>query len=113
MSTVRSIDPRARERYLRELSALAARLAAELGALEVYLFGSLARGDQHEGSDIDLLVVGRFPGRALDWIGEVMKRSDLPVEPVVVRPETLARRLAEGHPLFTRAMREGIRLYPR
>lgn len=112
MSTVRSIDPRAREGYLRELTALADRLAAELGALEVYLFGSLARGDQHEGSDIDLLVVGRFPGRALHWIGQVMERSTLPVEPLVVRPETLARRLAEGHPLYTRAMREAIRLYP-
>jgi predicted nucleotidyltransferase len=109
---VRSIDPRARDALLHELSAFAARLGAELGVEAVYLFGSLARGEQHEGSDIDLLVVARFPGRALDWVGEVLRRTDLPVEPLVVRPQTLTRRLREGHPLLVRAMREGIRLYP-
>jgi hypothetical protein len=112
MPGVRSLDPGARETLLLELSALARRLAAELGAEAVYLFGSLARGHQHEGSDIDLLVVGNYPGRGLDWIGEVLRRTDLPVEPLVVRPGALARRLAEGHPLFTRIMREAIRLYP-
>ena len=112
MPAVRSIDPRAREALLRELTALAARLGAELGVEAVYVFGSLARGDQHEGSDIDLLVVGRYRGRALDWIGEILRRSELPIEPLVVRPETLTRRLQDGHPLFVRAMREGLRLYP-
>jgi predicted nucleotidyltransferase len=78
----------------------------------VYLFGSLARGDQHEGSDIDLLVVARYPGRAIEWVGEILRRTELPVEPLVVRPEALRRRLEDGHPLFVRAVREGIRLYP-
>jgi len=109
---VRSIDPRARATLLRELEAFASRLGAELDVGAVYLFGSLARGDQHEGSDIDLLVIGRFPGRAFEAIGEVMRRTDLPVEPVVVSPETLERRLRDGHPFFTRVMEEGVRLYP-
>lgn len=113
MPAVRSIDPRARDALLRELEVLGARLANEMGAEQVYLFGSLARGDQHEGSDIDLLVVAPYHGRALEAIGEVLRRTELPVEPVVVKPESLARRLAEAHPLFTRIMREGIRLYPR
>jgi predicted nucleotidyltransferase len=110
MPSIRSIDPRAREALLRELRALAGRLRAELGVEAVYLFGSLARGSQHEGSDIDLLVVGRYPGRSLEWVGEVLRRTDLPVEPLVVRPEALARRLAERHPLFARIMGEAIRL---
>jgi len=57
-------------------------------------------------------VVGNYPGRGLDWIGEVLPRTDLPVERLVVRPGALARPLAEGHPLFTRITREAIRLYP-
>jgi predicted nucleotidyltransferase len=110
MPAVRSIDPGAREALLRELKAFAARLAAELGAEAVYLFGSLAREEQHEGSDIDLLVVVPHRGRALDVIGEVLRRTDLPVEPLIVRPHALARRLREGHPFFTRIMRDSIRL---
>ena len=83
MSTIRSLDPGAREALLRELSALAARLVADLGADAVYLFGSLARGEQHEGSDID---------------------------PLVVRPKTLERCVREGHPPFARIMVEALRL---
>jgi predicted nucleotidyltransferase len=107
---IRSIDSRAREALLRELRVLAARLVADLGVEEVYLFGSLARAEQHDGSDIDLLVVARYPARSLDFVGEILRFTDLPVEPLVIRPETLARRLAEGHPLFVRAMSEAVRL---
>ena len=111
MPAVRSLDPQPRDALLLELKEFATRLAAELGVEAIYLFGSLARGEQHEGSDIDLLVVVRYPRRSLDVVGEILRRTDLPVEPLVARPETLARRLREGHPLFVRAMREGIRLY--
>lgn len=47
----------------RVLSELADRLRRELGAKEVWLYGSAARGELEDGSDIDLLVV---LGRA-DW----------------------------------------------
>jgi predicted nucleotidyltransferase len=107
---IRSLDPRAREAILRELTELSARLVSELGAETVYLFGSLARGEQHEGSDIDLLVVADYPNRSLDLIGEILRRTDLPVEPLVVRRETLERRVRDGHPLFTRIMAEAVRL---
>ncbi len=56
----------------------------------VYVFGSFARGDEHEGSDVDLLIVGRIPGRMVDRIGEVLPRTDLPVEPLVLTREELA-----------------------
>jgi predicted nucleotidyltransferase len=107
---IRSLDPGAREALLHDLRALAARLVSELGAEAVYLFGSLARDEQHEGSDIDLLVVVDHAGRSLDLIGEVLRRTEMPVEPLVVRPATLVRRMREGHPLFTRVMAEAIRL---
>jgi hypothetical protein len=107
---IRSIDPRARETLLHELRALAAQLRTELGVEAVYLFGSLARGDQHEGSDIDLLVVTDAPGRVFAIVGEILRRTELPVEPLVLRPETLQRRLREGHPLLSRVMGEAIRL---
>jgi predicted nucleotidyltransferase len=107
---IRSLDPGARETLLHELKTLAAGLVTDLRAEAVYLFGSLARGDQHEGSDIDLLVVAEHPGRALDLIGAILRRTDLPVEPLVVRPEAFERRVRQGHPLFVRILAEGIRL---
>ena len=110
MSTIRSLDPGAREALLRELRTLAAALVADLGASAVYVFGSLARGEQHEGSDIDLLVVADYPGRSLEVIGEILRRTDLPVEPLVVRQATLDRRLAERDPLFARIIAEAERL---
>jgi hypothetical protein len=110
MPVVCSLDPRAREATIRELTRLADRLRRELGVEAVYVFGSFARGEEHEGSDIDLLVVGDLPGRAPDRVGEVLRRTDLPVEPIVVRRDTLERRRREGHPLYVRALADGIRL---
>lgn len=45
-------------------------------------------------------------------IGEILRRTDLPVEPLVIRPGALAQRLREGHPLLRRVMSEAIPLYP-
>jgi len=103
---IRSLDPRARQALLYELKALSSRLVTEA----VYLFGSLVRGEQHEGSDIELLVIASYPKRSIDLIGEILRRTDLPVEPLVARPQTLERRLREADPLLTRIMTEAIRL---
>lgn len=110
MSVVCSLDPRACEATLRELTRLAETLRRDLPVEAVYVFGSFARGEEHEGSDIDLLVVGDLPGRAPDRVGEVLRRTDLPVEPIIVRRSTLERRCREGHPLSVRALADGLRL---
>ena len=110
MSTVCSVDPAARGRILAELKRLAADLRRDFAVDAVYVFGSFAREAEHEGSDIDLLVVGELPGRVFDRVGEVLRRTTLPVEPVVVSAATFDRRRREGHPLFTAIVEEGLRL---
>jgi predicted nucleotidyltransferase len=82
---------------------------------KVVLFGSCARGDFHEGSDIDLLVVMETQERFLDRIGRVQEVLDcaLPVEAVVYTPAEFQRMLAEGNSFVTRAMAEGRVLYER
>lgn len=53
------------------------RLAAKYGATDVRVFGSVARGDSHTDSDIDLLV-RMLPGRSLlDIGGLLMDLQDL------------------------------------
>ena len=49
---------------LTQLYRQIAAIACELAAKRVVLFGSRARGDNHERSDIDLAVFGLAPERA-------------------------------------------------
>jgi predicted nucleotidyltransferase len=49
----------------------------------VFLYGSFARGNFHEASDIDLIVVGEFEGKMPKRIGAILDLTSLPVEPLV------------------------------
>lgn len=110
MSAVCSLDPRSRQDVLRELRRLAAGLRRDFPIEAIYVFGSFARGAEHEGSDVDLLVVGDLPGRVFDRVGEVLRRTALPVEPIVVTARTFELRRREEHPLFRAIAAEGLRL---
>ncbi len=110
MSAVRSLDPGARAEVLLELKRLAAGLRSDYEIDAIYVFGSFARRMEHEGSDIDLLVVGELPGRIFDRIGEVLRRTALPIEPLVVTARSFERRRHEGDPLLRAIVGEGLRL---
>ena len=56
---------------IRSVVETAARILREAGAREVYLFGSAARGEQAEDSDIDLAVRGIPPKVFYEAIGRV------------------------------------------
>jgi len=56
---------REREALIREASAYAERLRRELPDAQVFLYGSVARGNWNLHSDIDLLVVGDLPAEPL------------------------------------------------
>jgi predicted nucleotidyltransferase len=80
----------------------ARRLVRELGATEVWLFGSLARGPRHADFDVDVAVRGVAADRwfgALSLVSGILER---PVDLVALEscPASLARRVLE----------EGVRL---
>ncbi|MEA3355752.1 MAG: nucleotidyltransferase domain-containing protein [Candidatus Bipolaricaulota bacterium] len=77
---------------------------------EVYLFGSFARGDIHEGSDIDLIIVGDFNERLFKRIERVLELTDLPIEPLVYTREEIDEMIKEGNPLILHALKEGKEL---
>jgi uncharacterized protein len=83
-----------RARASEALPALVALLAGG-GARRVWLFGSLAWGSAHEGSDIDLAVEG-LPAEAL-WPaqGELLRVAPCSVDLVRIEeaPEALASRI--------------------
>jgi len=52
-------------------------IARRHGALRVRIFGSVARGDEERGSDVDFLVAFRAGTSLLDHIGLVQELEDL------------------------------------
>ena len=72
-----------REKIYEQLREFAHLLRSKHKVSKVYLYGSFARGDFHQGSDIDLIVVGEFEGRMPQRIGKILDLTSLPVEPLV------------------------------
>jgi len=72
-----------REEIYEQLREFAHLLKSKHEAKNVYLYGFFARGDFHEGSDIDLIIVGEFEGRMHQRIGKILDLTSLPVEPLV------------------------------
>lgn len=78
------VDIERSEELINEIKAFATRLKKILPVREVYLYGSFAKGEIHEGSDIDLLIIGDFGERFFDRIGKILDLTDLPIEPLYI-----------------------------
>ena len=61
------------EKYLPDLH-IAIEYLKSIGCYEVYLFGSIAHGDSHTRSDIDIAVRGIKPEEFFFVYGELMSR---------------------------------------
>lgn len=81
----------------------------------VILFGSLARGDVGEWSDLDLLIVKETPDAFLERSKEValLCRAMVGVDYLVYTPAELAEMVESGNPFIREALKEGITLYER
>src|SRR5262249_2146432 len=95
-----------RMQLLREKRSLIEKKVRSVGAGNIRVFGSVARGTDGTDSDIDLLVDFDVAGRgALDLIRLRLELSELLGEQVdlaavdLLRPEVAERALAEGVPL--------------
>jgi predicted nucleotidyltransferase len=58
----------------------AASLLKSAGCKEVYLFGSVAEGNDNESSDIDIAIKGCPPGRFFELLGKLMLELDCRVD---------------------------------
>lgn len=98
------------ERINRQLATFIRRLVAKFRTRKVYLFGSFARGEQSEASDIDLLIVGEFKGNFLDRYPDVRRLSSLPIEPFCYTPQEIEQMKKNENPLI-KNMLKGRLLY--
>ncbi|MHC5538881.1 nucleotidyltransferase family protein [Singulisphaera rosea] len=86
-----------RQAILDRLNAEAPALKEKYGVKSLAVFGSMARGDDHEGSDVDILVTfegpatfDNFMGLKFDLEDHLGRKVDLGT-PNTLRPEMRAR----------------------
>ena len=97
------------------LKAIADRLRESYGAERVLVYGSVARGEQTEDSDIDLLVIAPTKERFFERMGSVQALvrdlgHGMPLAPIVLTPEELATRLDRGDQFVEEMVRSGVDL---
>jgi len=94
-------------------------LAESIGTLfapeRIILFGSHAENAAGEWSDVDLLIVMEYRGRAIDRAHEIWAavRPQFPVDLVIRRPHDLLQRYEQFDPLARHALDRGKVLYER
>ena len=112
MSVLRRVDLERREEILRGLERFVRRLKETLPLQEVHLFGSFVTGKIHEGSDIDLVLVGQFTERFHQRIFRVLELNDegLPVEPLCYTPDEFEAMIQEENPFILEILSTGKRL---
>lgn len=103
---------RRREEYLREARKFAECVLRKLSNSTVIVYGSVARGDYNEWSDIDVLIVTsnnipQKPMERLDLVYEYVRRG-LPIEPVIVTYDEFIKLLNRKNPLIIDALERGV-----
>lgn len=79
----------------------------------IILFGSYAYGVPTDQSDIDLLVILPFEGKAIRKALEIIKkvRPKIPVDLLVRTPEQVCERIADNDWFMREVVEKGQRLY--
>ncbi len=104
------IDLEDREGIHKELLRFVEVLKQKLPVSQVYLFGSFAHGKVHEGSDIDLVIIGDFQERLFARIEQVLQLTDLPIEPLVYTPAEFEEMVKNANPFLLHVLQEGRKL---
>mgnify|MGYP001595219531 CR=1 FL=1 len=99
-----------RKEILEALRSFVKELKEKLPIREVFLYGSFATGNIHEGSDIDLVIIGDFKERFVERIGKILEMTDLPIEPLVYTPEEFKTMQEGENPFILEVLRHGKKL---
>src|SRR3990170_1288648 len=108
-------EKRIKREMNRRLRRIGKKIKQEYRAERVILFGSHARGDATEDSDVDLLVVAPTKERFFERMASVRRlirdlRDGLPVSPIVLTPVELEKRRQAGDPFVREILETGVSL---
>jgi len=102
------------------LSKMVDAIVAEVSPEQVYLFGSRARGDAREDSDVDLLVVEREPFgedrsrfEETNRVYKALASFQVPLDVLLYSAEEMAKWGGSRYHIVGRCRREGRLLYAR
>jgi predicted nucleotidyltransferase len=98
---------------MQQINEVGRRIADEYRPERILLFGSYAWGAPTPDSDVDLLVILPFEGKAVAKSVEMRLkiRPPFPVDLLVRTPEKISERLALGDPFIRSIVDEGKVLY--
>jgi predicted nucleotidyltransferase len=86
------------------------KLTSRINIKKVYLFGSVARNDLNEGSDIDLAIIGDFRERFIDRADRIFEMTELPIEPLCYTEKEFEEMKRKGNP-FVKEILKGKLLF--
>jgi predicted nucleotidyltransferase len=97
------------------LKKISERLKKEYHAEKVILFGSHARGEGTEDSDIDILVIAPTNERLFERMATVLEivhdlYNGLPLSPIVLNSKEIEERLKIGDQFVQEIIEEGVEL---
>ncbi len=104
------------ESYQEEINSLTKVIQKEYQPEKIILFGSAARGNLRQGSDIDMLIIKDVKGRSYDRIVEVLRLVQkvpprLPFTPLVLTRQEFEQGLHEKRYFLRQVMKDGKVLY--
>jgi len=96
-----------------EIRDLSLRIARTFHPLRIVLFGSHAKGEPTDDSDVDLLVILPHTGRPVEKAVEIRlkTRPQFPLDLIVRTPEAIRERIAQGDTFLRDVLEEGMVLY--
>ena len=103
-----------KSRFDEEISNIVEQLIRLYKPQKVILFGSLAEGQMHEGTDIDLFIIKNdVPELGVDRIRQLdsLIKYGLATDFIVYKPQELDQRLKMGDPFVKNILDKGKVLY--
>ena len=104
-------DPMNQDIYDR-LKKISERLKKEYHAEKVILYGSYARGEESEDSDIDLFIIAPTNEKFFDRLATVLRmirdlKKGFPIEPIVLTTEEVEKRVTIGDQFIKEILERG------
>lgn len=97
------------------LKKISERLRKEYHAEKVILFGSYAKGDATEDSDVDILIIAPIQEPFFDRMATVLGlirelKKGIPIEPIVLTKEEVEDRIKIGDQFVQQILEKGVYL---
>ena len=98
------------------LNQIVEKLKKNYDPMKIMLFGSFAKGNNSEDSDLDILIIKNTNKSPVDRFVEVKDLiydpdRGIPISPLVLTPAELKKRLSLGDDFIKEILQDGIVLY--